>query len=120
MWKWIRSRESKARDEPTADVGFTDPRAGKVSGKYLSLYKYLEHRYADVTVLTFAQIEDLIGFALPPLARTHQGWWSMGAATADGPSPAAAWLLAGRTANPNLHAETVAFERTPSVKRRLA
>ena len=31
-------------------------------GKYKSLYQYLENRYANRVVLTFAQIEDLLGF----------------------------------------------------------
>ena len=33
-------------------------------GKYKSLYQYLENRYANTVVLTFAQIEDLLGFTL--------------------------------------------------------
>lgn len=119
MWKWITSRKSNARDDSTAHATIAPRRTGRVSGKYLSLYEYLEHRYADVTVLTFAQIEDLLGFALPPLARTHQGWWAMGAASGDAPSHAAAWLLAGRTATANLQAETVVFERTKSGTRNL-
>ena len=111
MWKWIRSRESKARDEPTADVGFTDPRAGKVSGKYLSLYKYLEHRYADVTVLTFAQIEDLLGFVLPEQARLHQEWWTNATKSPAASNYSDSWILARRTATPNLVAQIVVFER---------
>jgi hypothetical protein len=34
-------------------------------GTYTSLYQYLENRYANTVVLTFAQIEDLLGFPLP-------------------------------------------------------
>ena len=30
-----------------------------MSGKYLLLYKYLQNRYADTVVLTFAQIESV-------------------------------------------------------------
>ena len=40
-------------------------------GKYKLLYQYLEHRYANTVVLTFAQIEDLLGFTLPDSARVH-------------------------------------------------
>jgi hypothetical protein len=43
-------------------------------GKYTSLYRYLENRYADTVVLTFAHIEGLLGFTLPDLARVHQEW----------------------------------------------
>jgi hypothetical protein len=105
---------------PAADEAVPARPTGLASGKYRSLSRYLENRYADVTVLTFSQIEDLLGFALPPLARTHVGWWSTGAAGAEVPPQAAAWSLAGRTATPNLVAKTVVFERTPIATRRLA
>jgi len=35
-----------------------------MSGRYLLLYEYLHNRYADTVVLTFTQIESLIGFAI--------------------------------------------------------
>ena len=125
MWKWLRRLGSEAcdaptgRDAPIAAASFIERRLGG-SGTYLALYRYLENRYADVTVLTFEQIEDLLGFALPPLARTHPAWWAMGATNGHAPPPhAAAWILAGRTATPNLLAKTVLFERTaPPVSRK--
>lgn len=117
MWTWFRGMRSDRRDEPIADASFVERRRG-MSSKYLALYRYLENRYADVTVLTFEQIEDLLGFALPPFARTDQGWWATRAASADAPH-SAAWTLAGRTATPNLSAGTVLFERTPVARRAL-
>ena len=39
--------------------------------KYKALYEYLDNRYANTVVLTFAQIEDLLGFTLPDPARVH-------------------------------------------------
>jgi hypothetical protein len=117
MWKWFRGRLSDRRDEPIADTSSIERRTGTTSGKYLALYRYLEGRYADVTVLTFEQIEALLGFALPPLARTNQGWWLPRAENADAPH-AAAWTLAGRTATPNLLAKTVLFERIATVSRK--
>ena len=119
MWNWVRNRRSPA-PRPAADEAVPARLTGLASGKYRSLSRYLENRYADVTVLTFSQIEDLLGFALPPLARTHVGWWSTAAAGAEVPPQAAAWSLAGRTATPNLVAKTVVFERTPIATRRLA
>jgi hypothetical protein len=118
MWNWIRSRESPPREEPPADEVVTARHPGTVSRKYLSLYQYLENRYADVTVLTFSQIEDLLGFALPQLARTDHGWWATGPADVSMAPQTAAWILAGRTATPNLLAETVLFERMPIVRAR--
>ena len=81
-----------------------------MSGTYLLLYKYLENRYADTVVLTFAEIEDLLGFALPDQARLHQEWWTH-AEVNNGPSYSDSWILASRTAVPNLMARTVVFER---------
>ena len=117
MWTWFRGLRSDRRDGPIADTSFVERRTGMSSGKYLALYNYLENRYADVTVLTFEQIEALLGFALPPLARTNVGWWAARAANADA-SHSTAWVLAGRTATPNLLAKTVLFERTAAVSRK--
>ena len=40
------------------------------------LYEYLEKRFADTTVLTLQQIQDLLGFALPEPALTDPAWWA--------------------------------------------
>jgi hypothetical protein len=82
------------------------------AGIYGPLYEYLEHRYADIVVLTFGQIEDLLGFALPAPARTDSVWWTHrdGEGT-ESPHYSEAWRLAHRTAKPNLSAGNVLFER---------
>lgn len=82
-----------------------------MTGKYVLLYKYLENRYANSVVLTFAQIEDLLGFALPDEARHDREWWTDAAAIDAGPRYSDAWQLASRTALPNLPAKIVAFDR---------
>jgi hypothetical protein len=82
-----------------------------ISGKYLSLYKYLHDRYADTVVLTFGQIESLLGFALPDQARLNQQWWTNAVVTAAEINYSDSWILARRVATPNLLAQTVAFER---------
>jgi hypothetical protein len=79
-----------------------------VAGEYRALHTYLDHRYASVVVLTFDQIEALLGFALPPPARTEREWWID---TVDRQRHSAAWTAAGRTAAPNLPAGTITFER---------
>ena len=43
------------------------------SGGYGSLQKYLTTRHADAVVLTFAEIEDLLGFPLPDAAWVEPG-----------------------------------------------
>jgi hypothetical protein len=114
MLKWLTGWRPIV-DRAAGDQAVIDQRAEVVAGKYGVLYRYLEHRYADVVVLTFAQIEDLLGFSLPQLARTYQPWWTLGA-NVQGAPHADAWTLAGRTANPNLQSRTVMFTRT-SVRR---
>jgi hypothetical protein len=83
-----------------------------VTSEYRSLHKYLYDRYADSVVLTFAEIEDLLGFTLPNVARLEPGWW----ATADPDSPPSpqslSWTQANRTATPRLLAQVVVFQRT--------
>ena len=52
------------------------PNSVAVPAEYRSLHKYLDDRYANTVVLTFAEIEDLLGFTLPDLARVQQEWWA--------------------------------------------
>ena len=80
------------------------------AGEYRLLYKYLRDRFANRVVLTFGEIEDLLGFSLPESARREVQWW--------GPDPitprsthADAWTRAHRTATVNLPAQSVLFER---------
>jgi hypothetical protein len=81
----------------------------RVPAEYLSLYTYLKNRYASIVVLTFEQMEALLGFALPSPACTERDWWSGAAGRTNRHSEA--WMEAGRTAMPNLPARTVTFER---------
>jgi hypothetical protein len=87
------------------------PAGRAMTGRYLLLYKYLENRYANMVVLTFAEIEDLLGFALPDQARLRQEWWTDRETPGADPNHADSWMLASRTAKPNMLAKTVAFER---------
>jgi hypothetical protein len=81
------------------------------SGQCRVFHKYLEARYADIVVLTFGQIEDLLGFSLPAAARTDPAWWTNVRADSADPTICDAWTLAHRTARPNLMARNVRFER---------
>jgi hypothetical protein len=107
MLKWLKRRgkidyRPRKRDVAPERV---------VTGKYLVLFLYLQNRYADTVVLTFGQIESLLGFALPDQARLDQQWWTNAGATSAGPDYADSWVVARRVAAPNLLAQTVAFER---------
>jgi len=84
-----------------------------VPSEYLPLHKYLDGRYADTVVLTFVDLEALLGFELPADARLQTAWWS-NLDSDDVSSPqSGAWIQAHRTARPNLPARIVTFERVP-------
>jgi hypothetical protein len=108
MRTWWR-RIQRASERPTTVVPI-ERSTPRVPAAYVSLYTYLEHRYASSLVLTFDQMEALLGFALPASASTEREWWTGAAVHTHRHS--AAWVGAGRTATPNLPARTVTFERS--------
>ena len=110
MLEWMKKSKSPAPGAARTEPGAARRHESKKGGRYRLLYEYLEHRYAGSVVLTFGQIEDLLGFTLPDLARTDLEWWTpLDLATAEVHSDA--WTLASRTARPNLGAQTVVFDR---------
>ena len=109
MLDWLKRLGSTPDREAVADATPAS-RPSRSAGKYRFLHKYLNERYANTVVLTFGQIEDLLGFPLPELARNSQEWWT-GAPLTTEPSQSDAWVLAHRTATPNLAAQNVVFER---------
>ena len=82
-----------------------------MSGPYLPFFEYLENRYANTVVLTFAQIEDLLGSPLPAQAHSDQKWWTDAEVDVGDPRCSDCWLLARRSAAPNLPARIVRFAR---------
>ena len=111
MLDWLKRRGSTTHDRYEPKPEAAKPHGRVMTGQYLLLYKYLENRYANTVVLTFAEIEDLLGFALPDQARLHHEWWTDAAASMAGRDYSDSWTLASRTAMPNMLAQTVAFER---------
>jgi hypothetical protein len=82
-----------------------------VPHEYRALHEYLDKRFANRVVLTFAEVEDLLGFGLPDEARADEAWW---ANTKRDGAPSAhihSWTRARRTATANLRAQIVVFER---------
>jgi hypothetical protein len=99
MFDWLKKSGPARVDEPHGQRETI--RAARVpAGQYEPVCRYVENRYADTVVLTFAEVEDLLGFSLPELARIQLDWW------------ASALTVASRTVTPNLAAEIVSFERT--------
>ena len=82
-----------------------------MANEYQALHKYLQDRFADRIVLTFSEIEDLVGFPLPAAARQQETWWVAADPAAPRSAVAEAWKLACRTATINMVAQSVAFER---------
>jgi hypothetical protein len=102
--KWIKRWATAVRDIAKADAHAakrqTDAapgKAGEVLGEYATLHNYLAKRYANIVLLTFDQIEGLLGFRLPDSAPTRQEWWAETCrdGTRDEPSCSDAWVLAG-------------------------
>jgi len=107
MLKWMK-RHRSTDDLPRRQDAQPRP---VTSGKYPFLYQYLQDRYADTVVLTFDQIESLLGCALPDQARLNQQWWTNGDGTATGAQYSDCWISARRVATPNLPGQTVSFDR---------
>ncbi|HLL32211.1 MAG TPA: type II toxin-antitoxin system VapB family antitoxin [Allosphingosinicella sp.] len=79
-------------------------------GKYESLAARLESASANEWSATFAQVEQVLGFPLPPSARKYREWWSNQAGT--GHSQARGWQDAGwQVWKVDLAAERVIFRR---------
>ena len=96
---------------PRVEAQPTTQEARPQAGEYQLLYKYLRDRYANRVVLTFAEIEDLLGFALPDAARVQREWWACTGPMATRSAQSDSWMLASRTTTVNLVAQSVVFDR---------
>jgi len=96
-----------ASARPSADMA-------RNAGEYQRLYTYLHDRYANRVVLTFREIEDLLGFRLPDQARSQREWWANADPTTGRSTQSKAWTLASRTAIVHLVAQSVVFDRENS------
>ncbi len=108
---WFRRRGPRMISLPGIATDLTDGGGG--TGEYRPLYKYLRDRFADRVVMTFREIEDIVGFSLPEPARWQREWWG-GSAAVDHSAQANSWTLSGRTATVNLVGQIVVFERHSS------
>ncbi len=81
-------------------------------GKYEPLATHLRSASANEWSATFAQVEEVLGFPLPPSARKHREWWSNQAGS--GHSQARGWQDAGwQVWKVDLQEEKVTFRRRP-------
>jgi hypothetical protein len=80
--------------------------------KYDPLRRYLKSRTTEQSPMTFADVERVLGFALPLSARVHPTWWSNNTGTHVG---VRAWRDAGwRTSRVDVPGERVVFVRDPT------
>lgn len=80
---------------------------GKVSGKYKALTEYLYGKWDKKIELSYEQIEDILGFTLPPTAyNLPQSYW----ANTQTHSYASSWLAIGYKAKV-VSNQKIIFER---------
>lgn len=83
--------------------------------KYAPLRAHLEDARHDSLPMTFAEIECVLGFRLPPSSRKHRAWWS------NNPSNSVitySWLDAGfKTEAVDLEQERLVFRRIDETRR---
>jgi hypothetical protein len=111
MMAWLNwlTRPRRQQHEWPVLGPLVDPRPFAGPAEYLPLHKYLRDRYADTVVLTFGEIEDLLGFSLPAPARLQPEWWTDAGAAPTAPSRS--WSQACRTVRANFASQTAVFER---------
>jgi hypothetical protein len=111
---WRSKRPAARVAAPPSAEPYSVAEAPGDGGQYHALYVYLRDRYADRVVLSFADIEALLGFALPEPARQARDWAGPDTA-ARASAQSGAWKLASRSAIVNVGARHVVFDRlTPA------
>jgi hypothetical protein len=75
---WLRNGGRRAEAPASLRVTAPDePRpSAAVPAAYMPLFTYLDRRYASTVVLTFEQIEALLGFPPPSPAFADAEWWT--------------------------------------------
>lgn len=84
--------------------------SGEYRGKYKPLFDFLKKQTGDRVSLTFAELEELLGFPLPNSAYTYTVWWT----SSSGHTQCQSWLKAGFDAvNPGeiIRTKVVTFQR---------
>src|SRR5690242_9920600 len=100
MLPWTQWFRKKSIGPSLTHVVPDEPVTGRACGVYQPLYKYLENRYATRVVLRLSEIEDILGFALPAIARTDGAWWTVADPNTSAGAYGRAWTSAKRTAVP--------------------
>ena len=84
------------------------PAVQRQTSTYAPLHRYLSERPSQVVAMSFAELERILGRALPASARRHRAWWAN--ETAGTHSHARSWTGAGYdVVSVDLRSERVAF-----------
>src|SRR5687767_10556942 len=103
----VTQGDRAVQQAPAAPTEQLEPPRIACTAEYLPLQKYLVERYADTVVLRLTEIEDLLGFPLPALARLQPAWWADAITDSSPSAQSCSWTQASRSARPNLLASTV-------------
>jgi len=81
--------------------------------KFEPLTRYLGSLSARERRMCFREVEQVLGFQLPPSARKHRPWWSN---NPDNSAMTRAWLAAGfRTERVDMAGETLVFRKVDAL-----
>jgi hypothetical protein len=79
-------------------------------GKYEPLTEFLQRQPGGEVRMSFAQIERVVGFKLPPVAQRHRAWWSN---SSTNNVMTRAWLDAGfRSEQVDMRARKLVFRKS--------
>lgn len=106
--EWNRTSGKKSSNR--TKITHKTEKTTTASGKYYPLEKYLSEIEAKKLQLSFAEIESILGFALPSSAYKYSEWWSNGSHT-----HANAWLNSDRTVSEYKLGDYVVFTRKISI-----
>lgn len=80
--------------------------------KHDPLWSYLAQQPEATVSLTFAEIESVIGVALPPSAKEYSAWWANEMASDPAREHAHSWLDAGFEASADFRRKRVIFRKS--------
>ena len=101
----VKVLEEKIENTPTPKPQ-TAMQLDKVSAKYRGLAEYLLSSNETRVTLSYSQIEEILGFALPDTARKFkQSYW----ANTETHSYASSWMAVGYKTRVDIDSDTVTF-----------
>ncbi len=101
----VKVLEEKIENTPTPKPQ-TAMQLDKVSAKYRGLAEYLLSSNKTRVTLSYSQIEEILGFALPDTARKFkQSYW----ANTETHSYASSWMAVGYKTRVDIDSDTVTF-----------